>query len=134
MKLALFYGGHSLSNLDIVSNYLFYCLLQNVVVFQVYAILSRGFDSNSMSEPPSYKNVALVGVGSSAHQSVMLSQVELVKICLQLQTSGNRRPDSICEGPVCIARNILKKEGVRDIYRGLSITVLRDAPAHGVYF
>ncbi|MQL96003.1 hypothetical protein Taro_028674 [Colocasia esculenta] len=108
---------------------------QNAVVFQVYAVLSRAFDSNSSSNgAPSYKSVALAGVGTGALQSLMLSPVELVKIRLQLQMMGGQHRRAVRVGPANIAKNILRNEGVRGMYRGLSITVLRDAPAHGVYF
>uniref|UniRef100_A0A6V7QUZ2 Mitochondrial arginine transporter BAC2 n=1 Tax=Ananas comosus var. bracteatus TaxID=296719 RepID=A0A6V7QUZ2_ANACO len=100
---------------------------QNAMAFQVYAILSRSFDSSDdPTEPPSYKSVALGGVGTGALQSLMLSPVELVKIRLQL--GGDHL------GPLGTAKHILKHEGLRGIYRGLSITILRDAPSHGVYF
>ncbi|XP_078431792.1 mitochondrial substrate carrier family protein [Wolffia australiana] len=103
---------------------------QNAVVFQVYAILSRYLDSGNAlrGEPPGLKSVALAGVGTGALQSLLLCPVDLVKIRLQLQTAGQDT------GPASIAARILRKEGIRGLYRGLSITVLRDAPAHGVYF
>ncbi|RRT45037.1 hypothetical protein B296_00035798, partial [Ensete ventricosum] len=106
-------------------------LVQNAMVFQVYAIFSRAFDSKSMNEPPSYRSVALSGVGTGALQSLILSPVELVKIKLQLQMTGNRGGRI---GPISVAKEIVKKEGMKGIYRGLWITVLRDAPSHGVYF
>lgn len=105
--------------------------LQNAMVFQVYAILSRSLDP---SEPPSYASVALAGVGTGALQTLVLSPVELVKIRLQLEaTTGHkfRRPGG---GPMGMARDILTREGLRGMYRGLAVTALRDAPAHGVYF
>ncbi|KAH6833630.1 Mitochondrial substrate carrier family protein [Perilla frutescens var. hirtella] len=102
---------------------------QNAVAFQTYAILSRAIDINSApDDPPSYRGVALGGVGTGAIQSLVLSPVELVKIRLQLQPKTN------LNGPLDVARTILRAEGWRGIYRGLTITVLRDAPAHGVYF
>lgn len=112
---------------------------QNAVVFQVYAVLSRAFDSSSSSnssrsDPPSYRSVALAGVGTGALQSLMLSPVELVKIRLQLQMTGSQHRRAVRGGPMSMAGSILRREGIRGIYRGLSITVLRDAPAHGVYF
>uniref|UniRef100_A0A1D1Y4C0 Mitochondrial carnitine/acylcarnitine carrier protein CACL n=1 Tax=Anthurium amnicola TaxID=1678845 RepID=A0A1D1Y4C0_9ARAE len=108
---------------------------QNAVAFQVYAVLSKAFDSSSSrSNPPSYRSVALAGVGTGALQSMMLTPVELVKIRLQLQMTGSQHRRAIREGPMSMAGNILRKEGIRGMYRGLSITVLRDAPAHGVYF
>lgn len=106
---------------------------QNAMVFQIYAVLSRAFDSSvSPADPPSYSGVALGGIGTGAIQSLLLSPVELVKIHLQLQ--NKTKPSDQLRGPVDVARRIMEKEGLRGMYRGLTITVLRDAPAHGVYF
>uniref|UniRef100_R7W1N2 Mitochondrial carnitine/acylcarnitine carrier protein CACL n=1 Tax=Aegilops tauschii TaxID=37682 RepID=R7W1N2_AEGTA len=103
---------------------------QNAMVFQVYAILSRSLDRRmSTSEPPSYTSVALAGVGTGALQTLILSPVELVKIRLQLEAAGRKR-----QGPVDMVRDIMRREGLRGIYRGLTVTALRDAPSHGVYF
>lgn len=110
---------------------------QNAMVFQIYAILSRAFDSSvSVNDPPSYKCVALGGVGTGALQSLMLCPVELIKIRLQLQgKSHEKTPQINChKGPISVARSILRTEGLKGIYRGFSITALRDAPAHGFYF
>ncbi|XVE88903.1 hypothetical protein DITRI_Ditri19aG0106300 [Diplodiscus trichospermus] len=110
---------------------------QNAMVFQIYAILSRAFDSSvSATDPPSYKGVALGGVGTGALQSVILSPVELVKIRLQLQSTSHATPQSATayRGPISVAKSILKTEGLRGLYRGFTITALRDAPCHGFYF
>lgn len=107
--------------------------LQNAMVFQIYAILSRAFDSSvALSDPPSYKGVALGGIGTGAVQSLLLAPVELVKIRLQLQNKNTEK--SHYKGPVSVAKIIFRSEGLRGIYRGLTVTVLRDAPAHGLYF
>lgn len=107
------------------------------MVFQIYAILSRAFGSSiSVTDPPSYKGVAIGGLCTGALQSLMLSPVELVKIRIQLQDKSHaelHQPD--CHrGPVSVAKSIIRTEGLRGIYRGFSITVLRDAPSHGFYF
>ncbi|KAJ1281922.1 hypothetical protein BS78_03G010400 [Paspalum vaginatum] len=111
---------------------------QNAMVFQVYAILSRSLDADrsaTASAPPSYTSVALAGVGTGALQTLILSPVELVKIRLQLEAAGHkRRRPGDHRGPVDMARDILRKEGPRGLYRGLAVTALRDAPAFGVYF
>ncbi|XP_062089350.1 mitochondrial arginine transporter BAC2 [Humulus lupulus] len=110
---------------------------QNAMVFQIYAVLSRAFDSSiSPKDPPSYKGVALGGVGTGALQSLMLAPVELVKIRLQLQGTGQAKTKKVqpYKGPVSVVKSIMKREGLRGMYRGFTITVLRDAPAHGVYF
>ncbi|XP_020686208.2 mitochondrial arginine transporter BAC2 [Dendrobium catenatum] len=108
---------------------------QNAMVFQVYAVLSRACDLDKKNEPPSYKSVALGGFGTGALQSFLLSPVELVKIRLQLQTLNHHHHScGKSEGPLTIAKRILQTEGLRGIYRGFAITILRDAPAHAVYF
>ncbi|KAK6148853.1 hypothetical protein DH2020_016378 [Rehmannia glutinosa] len=110
---------------------------QNAIVFQTYAILSRAFSMNiTANDPPSYKGVALGGIGAGVLQSLVISPVELVKIHLQLQRKTNDNINKSCchKGPIDVTRNIFRAEGWRGIYRGLGITVLRDAPSHGVYF
>ena len=107
------------------------------MVFQIYAVLSRAFDKSvSAKDPPSYKGVALGGLGTGALQSLMLAPVELVKIRLQLQSTSQAKTRQVQshKGPISVAKSIIETEGLRGIYRGLAITVLRDAPAHGVYF
>ncbi|KAI4325289.1 hypothetical protein MLD38_030701 [Melastoma candidum] len=113
---------------------------QNAMVFQVYASLSRALDtSNSSQGPPSYAGVALGGVGAGALQSFVISPVELLKVRLQLQTCGSsadrlHQNHHHHKGPLRVARTIFHREGIRGLYRGLSITMLRDSPSHGVYF
>lgn len=103
------------------------------MVFQSYAILSRAFDSSvAPKDPPSYKGVFLGGVGAGALQTFMVSPVELVKIQLQLQKTSQLTQYQ--NGPVKVAKNIWKTQGLRGIYRGLYMTMIRDAPSHGVYF
>lgn len=106
---------------------------QNAMVFQTYAVLSRAFDSSvSAEDPPSYKGVALGGTGTGALQSLLLSPVELIKIRLQLQKVDQMTESR--QGPVRLTKNILRKEGLRGLYRGLGVTVMRDGPSHGLYF
>lgn len=108
------------------------------MVFQIYAVLSRAFDKSiPLSDPPSYKGVALGGFGTGMLQSLILSPVELVKIRLQLQNVQTKLPHQVLDshkGPLTVAKSIWKTEGLRGMYRGLTITALRDAPAHGFYF
>lgn len=95
--------------------------------------MSRAFDSSlSANDPPSYKSVAFGGFIAGAVQSTIISPVELVKIRLQLHSKGH-----LTESPKCpskVTKSTWKREGLRGIYRGFVITVLRDAPSHAVYF
>ncbi|XP_073135436.1 mitochondrial arginine transporter BAC2-like isoform X2 [Henckelia pumila] len=107
------------------------------VTLQTYALLSQALDKNiAADDPPSYTGVAFGGIGTGAIQSLLLSPVELIKIRLQLQqqTIKNAYRSSLPNGPINVAKSILQTGGWRGLYRGITITVLRDAPAHGVYF
>ena len=118
--------------------YFFTRILQNAVVFQTNAVLCSVIDpAASQTRPPSYKAVALGGFGTGALQSLILTPVELVKIRLQLQDLGNSSHSDVGSsrpGPMQVAKNIFKTEGYRGLYRGLTITMLRDAPSHCFYF
>ncbi|KAK7381642.1 hypothetical protein VNO80_00188 [Phaseolus coccineus] len=106
---------------------------QNAMVFQTYAVLSRAFDTPvSPKDPASYKGVALGGTGTGALQSLLLSPVELIKIRLQLLKEGHMTEAT--KGPMKLAKKLWRKEGLRGIYRGLGVTVMRDGPSHGLYF
>lgn len=106
---------------------------QNAVVFQTYAMLSRTFDREiPANDPPSYKGVALGGTAAGAIQSLIISPVELMKIQLQLQSKNNQATS--LKGPIDVTKRIFRQEGLRGIFRGLTITVLRDAHSHGIYF
>jgi solute carrier family 25 carnitine/acylcarnitine transporter 20/29 len=100
------------------------------MIFQSYTVFTRICSpSNSSNGPPSLTNVALGGLGAGALQSLLICPVELIKIRIQLQKNiGNFGT------PMSLAKNIWKNEGICGIYRGLGITLLRDAPALGFYF
>ncbi|CAM6101854.1 unnamed protein product [Calypogeia fissa] len=108
---------------------------QNAVAFQTYAAFSRALQGNQTNEPLSLDKVALAGVGAGTLQTLILTPVDLIKIRLQLLTIRvpSRQPVS-APGPVDVMRDILRRDGIRGLYRGLGITVLRDAPSHAVYF
>ncbi|KAJ7571481.1 hypothetical protein O6H91_01G164500 [Diphasiastrum complanatum] len=101
--------------------------IQNAVSFQTYALLSRALAVDG-NEPLPLQRVALAGIGAGALQTVILTPVDLVKIHLQLHTPHRNF------GPLEVTREIIQREGVRGLYRGFTVTVLRDAPSHGVYF
>lgn len=110
---------------------------QNAVSFQTYAVVSRALQRREDDRHTlSYKNVAVAGVCAGTIQTLILSPVDLIKIRLQLLTDrvSTARAVRAVVGPLDVVRGILRREGVRGLYRGLTITVLRDAPSHAVYF
>ncbi|XAR67720.1 hypothetical protein NMG60_11002597 [Bertholletia excelsa] len=111
--------------------------LQNAVVFQTHEVILRAIDAPATTtNPPSYTAVAVGGVIAGALQSLIISPVELVKIRLQLQRKNEPQGSNMNfhRGPVSVARSIVKEEGLRGIFRGLNVTLLRDLHSYGVYF
>jgi solute carrier family 25 carnitine/acylcarnitine transporter 20/29 len=73
--------------------------------------------------------VGLAGIGAGALQTAILTPVDLIKIRLQVATDRRsaKQPQS---GPLGMVRNIMRREGVKGLYRGWTATVIRDAPSH----
>ena len=72
----------------------------------------------------------LAALAAGAAQSIFASPAELVKIWRQ--NDGVGRPYSQCSfgRPYEVAKMI----GIRGIYKGFSLTLLRDVPGFGIYF
>ncbi|KAH7307381.1 hypothetical protein KP509_22G056400 [Ceratopteris richardii] len=103
--------------------------VQNAVAFSTYDHFLRTLWGKT-DDPPPYRRVAMAGFGAGLIQTAILTPVELVKIRLQLSTSV---PQSRI-GPLDVVRSIFRLEGLPGLYRGLGITILRDAPAFALYF
>ncbi|MCO5572682.1 hypothetical protein L7F22_026440, partial [Adiantum nelumboides] len=101
----------------------------NAITFQAYAHFLRAL-SGTNEDPASYGKVAMAGFGAGFIQTGILTPVELLKIRLQLSSSTTQS----ATGPLAMARSIVRTEGLRGLYRGLGITISRDAPAHALYF
>eukprot|EP00249_Psilotum_nudum_P002767 c158_g1_i1 orf=157-1101(-) len=111
--------------------------VQNAVCFQAYALLLHSLPGSVEHEPPSYLKVVLAGMGAGTLQTVVLTPVDLIKIRLQLH-NARRGPRNVLKrdhfGPLAVCRDLFARHGVKGLYHGLTITILRDGPAHGIYF
>ncbi|RWS01841.1 hypothetical protein B4U79_02890, partial [Dinothrombium tinctorium] len=58
---------------------------------------------------------------------------ERIKCLLQVQAT---KPDLMVQykGPIDCAKHLLREGGIKSIYKGTAVTLLRDLPANGVYF
>ncbi|KAH7307382.1 hypothetical protein KP509_22G056500 [Ceratopteris richardii] len=119
--LSAFYKG--MANCSILTK-------QNAVIFYTYERFSRMLGKDEDEDPLPYSKVAMAGFGTGLIQTSILTPVELVKIRLQLSTSMSQSRI----GPLDVARSIFRAEGLPGFYRGLGITILRDAPAFAIYF
>lgn len=124
----------------------------NAILFTAYGNMIRtlenkfGFDKSthnitSSSNPAASSHLTtifLAGAWAGILQSSITSPTELIKCRLQvaitqskLSTNGIQptNPTSLS-----VLRSLYHTSGLRGIYRGLTITIARDAPASGVYF
>ncbi|KAL6049158.1 Solute carrier family 25 member 45 [Balamuthia mandrillaris] len=110
--------------------------LTNAVIFGVYGasrriLLEDGETEADFDHLPLWKiNLAGSMVGLAA--GTILTPVELIKIRLQLQTKG--KGERLYNGPFDCAKKVIKKEGVKGLFRGLGATWTRDIPSFGIYF
>lgn len=94
----------------------------NAILFGVYGNVQR-----RSSDPESLMTHFCAGAGSGLVQTLICSPMELVKSRLQVQ---HDMPDAKIKhaGPLSCLKHIWKTEGLRGVYRGFGITVVRDVP------
>ncbi|XP_073397343.1 mitochondrial carnitine/acylcarnitine carrier protein-like isoform X2 [Dendrobates tinctorius] len=63
--------------------------------------------------------------------AIIVIPAERIKCLLQAQANSSRKRFS---GPVDCARQLFQEQGMRSLYRGTVLTLLRDIPATGMYF
>lgn len=111
--------------------------LINAIVFGVYGNVQR-----RAAEPDALRTQMFAGMAAGLVQSVITSPMELTKTRMQMQcatgashvTKATTAPHHQYRGAVDCARHIQRTEGLRGLYRGLSITVARDVPGFASYF
>lgn len=109
----------------------------NAIVFGVYGNILR-----SSSSPSSLQNQFLAGSAAGFVQSFVTSPMEFAKTRMQLQGLANpkvnlpfwQKKKIQYKNPLDCLSKTFRKEGLVGVYRGLGCTILRDAPAFGVYF
>lgn len=105
----------------------------NAIIFGVHGNLTKRLD-------PTWGNQVLSGALSGGAQSIVCSPMELAKTRLQVQGQGETYKHIFFEeknrykGSVDCLYKIVKNEGLRGCFRGMSLTLLRDIPAFAAYF
>ncbi|XP_046663577.1 mitochondrial basic amino acids transporter [Homalodisca vitripennis] len=95
--------------------------LVNAIVFGVYGNVQR-----QMANPEALQSIFLAGASSGLLQSVISSPVELVKTRVQISNQYRGTLD-------CFMKTY-KQEGFRGVFKGQSITGVRDFLGYGLYF
>ena len=106
----------------------------NAIVFGVHGNVQR-----RLSNPDDISSHFLAGSIAGLAQCVICSPMELAKTRLQVQGLGESHKyfqshTHTYSGPLDCIIKIYKAEGIRGVFRGFSLTVLRETPSLGVYF
>ncbi|CAG0922281.1 unnamed protein product [Notodromas monacha] len=109
----------------------------NAVAFGAYGNMLR-----HMSNPDALESHFIAGAVSGLAQSFLTAPLELARTRLQLQGQGEGWANFVKQGSadseggiVACIRQIYREAGIcRGIFKGLGITLVRDAPACGIYF
>jgi solute carrier family 25 carnitine/acylcarnitine transporter 20/29 len=98
----------------------------NALCFHTYAATGR-FLSGSDAGPRSYTHTFAAGCTAGAATTVLVTPIEVLKIRLQVQRGR-------AQGPLALAASIVSQEGLRGLFRGTGVTLLRDTPSTGLYY
>jgi len=102
----------------------------NAVVFAGYGVASRVIQEmdQTVGEPMTTRQHLIAGGAAGLVQTAFASPSELVKIVLQVDSKAAKTSSVDC------AKQIARDHGVKGLYRGLGMTIMRDVPAFAVYF
>lgn len=98
--------------------------------------LVRSFHpSMSPSSPLNMSQTAIAGAISSAPFVVIGIPFDRAKIVLNLQAQSARGTSAQAySGTIDVLSSLLRHHGIAELYRGLTITLMRDIPAGAAYF
>ncbi|KAL1587276.1 hypothetical protein WHR41_04451 [Cladosporium halotolerans] len=105
------------------------------VQFGAYNYARRAFEARNNAaggKPMSYAQYYCAGAFAGLANTVLSSPIEHIRIRLQTQPHGAGR---LYAGPLdCIAKLSKSPSVARGLYRGTSVTLLREAQAYGCWF
>ncbi|XP_078066081.1 protein kinase, cAMP-dependent, regulatory, type II, alpha A isoform X2 [Mustelus asterias] len=78
-----------------------------------------------------YQQLFAAGMLSGVFTTAIMAPGERIKCLLQIQASTG---ESKYAGPLDCAKQIYKTSGIRGVYKGTVLTLMRDVPASGMYF
>ncbi|XP_026097316.1 mitochondrial carnitine/acylcarnitine carrier protein [Carassius auratus] len=81
--------------------------------------------------PITNTQIYLAGMLAGVFTTVIVAPGERIKCLLQIQTSASQLKYT---GPVDCALKLYKEQGIRSVYKGTVLTLIRDVPSNGVYF
>ncbi|KAJ8358758.1 hypothetical protein SKAU_G00152830 [Synaphobranchus kaupii] len=78
-----------------------------------------------------YQQIYLSGMLAGVCTTVIVTPGERIKCLLQVQSSSGQLKYA---GPLDCAVRLYKEQGIRSVYKGTVLTLIRDVPSSGLYF
>lgn len=101
----------------------------NAVVFGVQGVAARAIKDATNVEKLSPSQNFLTGAAAGLVQTVFAAPSEHVKIQLQVNQSRTKQQSTIECG-----KQLVRQHGMKGLFRGWEVCLLRDMPAFGLYF
>ena len=105
------------------------------VQFGGFHYARRAFEARNLEKTGSgdlsYVQYYAAGAFAGITNTVLSSPIEHIRIRLQTQPHGAAR---LYNGPIGCIKKLTAHEGIRGVYRGTAVTLLREANAYGAWF
>nr|XP_061803248.1 mitochondrial carnitine/acylcarnitine carrier protein-like isoform X2 [Nerophis lumbriciformis] len=93
--------------------------------------LGKQLQQTDTSQDLTHTQIFLSGCLAGIFTTVIVAPGERIKCLLQVQVSGRTPKYS---GPLDCAKRLYKEQGIRSVYKGTLLTLIRDVPSNGLYF
>ncbi|XP_051789488.1 mitochondrial carnitine/acylcarnitine carrier protein-like [Erpetoichthys calabaricus] len=93
--------------------------------------LGKRLQQNEAGHPLMYPQVFAAGMLAGLFTTVIVAPGERIKCLLQIQANSGLVKYS---GPVDCAVQLYRERGIRSVFKGTGLTLMRDIPSSGVYF
>ncbi|XP_037629586.1 mitochondrial carnitine/acylcarnitine carrier protein [Sebastes umbrosus] len=93
--------------------------------------LGKQLQQTDPNKPLTHTQIFLSGCLAGSFTTVIVAPGERIKCLLQVQASGGH---SRYAGPLDCAVRLYKEQGIRSVYKGTVLTLIRDVPSSGLYF
>ncbi|XP_005410230.1 PREDICTED: mitochondrial carnitine/acylcarnitine carrier protein isoform X2 [Chinchilla lanigera] len=93
--------------------------------------LGKKLQQRSPEDVLGYPQIFAAGMLSGVFTTGIMTPGERIKCLLQIQASSG---ETKYNGPLDCAKKLYQESGIRGIYKGTVLTLMRDVPASGMYF
>ncbi|XP_004086429.1 mitochondrial carnitine/acylcarnitine carrier protein [Oryzias latipes] len=109
--------------------------LASVAPMMAISFLSFGLGKRLQQRDPditlSHRQIFFSGCLAGTFTTVVVAPGERIKCLLQVQSSSG---ESKYAGPLDCAFKLYQEDGIRSVYKGTLLTLIRDVPSTGLYF